>query len=57
MRRIVAHHATSEGGVLQAAEQRLSRFIEEVVVSPNMIDTIVDGEVSTFFVSFYCHLS
>ncbi|KAG6541032.1 hypothetical protein Mapa_017605 [Marchantia paleacea] len=30
----------------RAAELKLARFIEEVVVSPNMIDTIVDGDVN-----------
>ncbi|CAM6121999.1 unnamed protein product [Calypogeia fissa] len=30
----------------RAAELKLSQFIEEVVVPPNMIDTIVDGEVN-----------
>lgn len=31
--------------VAQVAEVKLARFVEEVVVPPTMIDTIVDGEV------------
>jgi hypothetical protein len=31
------------------AEVRLARFVEEMVVPPNMIDTIVDGEVNEEF--------
>ncbi|KAL2619828.1 hypothetical protein R1flu_000033 [Riccia fluitans] len=34
----------------RAAELKLARFIEEVVVSPNMIDTIVDGEVNEEYI-------
>ena len=30
---------------VQVAETKLAKFLEEVVVPPNMIDTIVDGEV------------
>jgi hypothetical protein len=33
------------------AEVRLARFVEEMVVPPNMIDTIVDGEVGTLIYS------
>jgi hypothetical protein len=33
------------------AEVRLARFVEEMAVPPNMIDTIVDGEVGTFIYS------
>jgi hypothetical protein len=31
---------------LQVAEVRLARFLEEMVVPPNMVDTILDGEVN-----------
>ncbi|KAL3686247.1 hypothetical protein R1sor_004269 [Riccia sorocarpa] len=34
----------------RAAELKLARFIEEVIVSPNMIDTIVDGEVNEEYI-------
>jgi hypothetical protein len=33
---------------LQVAELNLARFIEDLVVPPKMIDTIVDGEVVFF---------
>jgi hypothetical protein len=33
------------------AEVRLAHFVEEMVVPPNMIDTIVDGEVGTLIYS------
>ncbi|KAH9547824.1 hypothetical protein CY35_11G056300 [Sphagnum magellanicum] len=33
----------------KVAEVRLARFVEEMVVPPNMIDTIVDGEVNEEF--------
>jgi hypothetical protein len=36
---------------VQVAEVRLARFVEEMVVPPNMIDTIVDGEVGSLIYS------
>jgi hypothetical protein len=33
---------------LQAAESKLSKFVEDIIVPPRMIDIIVDGEVITY---------
>jgi hypothetical protein len=33
---------------LQAAESKLSKFVEDIIVPPRMIDIIVDGEVTTY---------
>jgi hypothetical protein len=37
--------------ILQAAESKLSKFVEDIIVPPRMIDIIVDGEVITIFLS------
>jgi hypothetical protein len=36
---------------LQAAESKLSKFVEDIIVPPRMIDIIVDGEVITYILS------
>jgi hypothetical protein len=35
---------------LQAAESKLSKFVEDIIVPPRMIDIIVDGEVFLTFI-------
>jgi len=37
---------------LQAAESKLSKFVEDIIVPPRMIDIIVDGEVIIYI--FHC---
>lgn len=34
---------------MQAAESKLSKFVEDIIVPPRMIDIIVDGEVITLY--------
>lgn len=41
------------GKFLQAAESKLSKFVEDIIVPPRMIDIIVDGEVITCILSPY----
>jgi hypothetical protein len=38
---------------LQAAESKLSKFVEDIIVPPRMIDIIVDGEVITYILSLW----
>lgn len=30
---------------LQGAEYKLSKFVEDIIIPPRMIDTVIDGEV------------
>jgi len=36
----------------KAAESKLSKFVEDIIVPPRMIDIIVDGEVIIYI--FHC---
>jgi len=38
---------------LQAAESKLSKFVEDIIVPPRMIDIIVDGEVIIYILSLW----
>jgi Vps52 / Sac2 family len=42
--------------IFQAAESQLSKFVEDIIVPPRMIDIIVDGEVSSFSMIIKIHL-
>jgi hypothetical protein len=34
----------------QAAESKLAKFVEDIIVPPRMVDIIVDGEVLLIYV-------
>ena len=38
---------------LQAAESKLSKFVEDIIVPPRIIDIIVDGEVIIYILSLW----
>jgi Vps52 / Sac2 family len=42
--------------LFQAAESKLSKFVEDIIVPPRMIDIIVDGEVTSFSIIIKIHL-
>lgn len=37
--------------ICQAAESKLAKFVEDIIVPPRMIDIIVDGEVLKAFLA------
>lgn len=39
---------------LQVAESKLAKFVEDIIVPPRMIDIIIDGEVLSPFVTWFC---
>ncbi|RWW10313.1 hypothetical protein GW17_00026153 [Ensete ventricosum] len=39
----------SYGVVLQGAESKLAKFVEDIIVPPRMVDIVIDGEVIKCF--------
>lgn len=46
---IVASKVCSYGVVLQGAESKLAKFVEDIIVPPRMVDIVIDGEVIKCF--------
>lgn len=38
---------------LQGAESKLSKFVEDIIVPPRMIDIVIDGEVRGCYTYFF----